>query len=202
MDKIGVLLKEDGSIGSFQNSKKCILFGKENQWTVLNEITIDSENISNMQKLRSYYESIVEDLEDCRIIVVEKAQGIPYGVFFENDYSIWELGGQPEEHLDNILKGEDEYIKEMEEKEKESVAKEIEEGYYLIDLEELQLTRPELTSKKAIIPFLDNEEFNILEVRCCHIPPWLIQKEKDNEIKMDSTKVKSNKFKLLIQKSF
>ena len=87
----------------------------------------------------------------------------------------------------------------MKEEEQECVVKKLYEGYYLIDLNELQFTKPELTSKKAIIPFLDKFEFDTLEVICCHIPPWLIEKEKKKEISIEASKLKKNEYKLLIR---
>ena len=200
MEKISFFLDQKNKISSFQDAVKVAIYENENEWIKREELKINTEQLKSIHVLRKYFIGIVEQLNDCRIVVVEKAQGIPYGVFYEADYSIWELIGQPEEFLDLIIKGEQRYVEKIEKKENESVAKKLEDGHFLIDLNELQLIKPELTSKKAIIPFLEKEEFDILEVLCCHIPPWLIEKEKKHEISMNSAKLKKNEFKLLIKK--
>lgn len=200
MEKISFFLKEGEEISSFQNSKKIAIYEKQNKWIKKEEIKINVGQFNTMQSLRKYFVYIVNKLDDCKIVVVDKAQGIPYGVFYEADYSIWELSGEPEEFLNMIIEGEKKHDVETKNSENESVAKKIEDGYFLIDLNELQFTKPELTSKKAIIPFLEKEAFDVLEVICCHIPPWLIEKEKKNEITMDVSKLKKNEYKLLISR--
>lgn len=190
MEKIAFFLDENNKICSFQEGVMILIYEKENNWIKKEDFKINIKHLKTMGLIRKYFIEIVERLDDCRIVVVEKARGIPYGVFYESDYSIWELNGYPEEFLDLIIKGERKHIEETKEKENKSVAKKLDEGYFLIDLNELQFINPELTSKKAIIPFLQKEEFYTLEVLCCHVPPWLIEKEKNNEIRMSSTKLK------------
>lgn len=200
MEKIAFLLKDFNEIGSFQNCRELTVYGKERHWGIFKSIPINISAISRVNTIREYYRAIVEELDDCKVIVVEKAQGVPYGVFYEADFSIWELSGNPEDYLDTILEKEEEHIKEVKELESKSVAKKIQDGYYVIDLNELQFTRPELSSKKAIMPFLEHEKFDILEVRCCHIPPWLEKKEYNKEISISASKIKRNEYKVLIKK--
>lgn len=200
MEKISFFLNENEEISSFQNSEKIAIYEKKDKWIKKQEIKTNINEFNTMQSLRKYFVDLVNELDDCKIVVVEKAQGIPYGVFYEADYSIWELSGTPEEFLDMIIEGEKRHDVEIKTNENESVAKKIEDGYFLIDLNELQFTKPELTSKKAIIPFLEKEVFDVLEVICCHIPPWLIEKEKKNEISMEVSKLKKNEYKLLVKR--
>lgn len=199
MGKISFFLDEKYEICSFQDSVKVVIYEKQETWKKGEEFEINIGQLNSMNLLRKYFSNIVENLNDCKIVVVKKAQGIPYGIFYESDYSIWELEGRPEDFLDLIIECEKKHIEKMKEEEQECVAKKLYEGYYLIDLNELQFTKPELTSKKAIIPFLDKFEFDTLEVICCHIPPWLIEKEKKKEISIEASKLKKNEYKLLIR---
>lgn len=201
MEKISFFLNEKNKISSFQDSVKVIIYEKEESCKKGEEFIIDINELNNMKSLRKYFTQLVKKMDDCKIVVVKKAQGIPYGIFYEADYSIWELSGEPEEFLDFIFESEAKHIEEIEEKENESVVKELEQGKFFIDLNELQFTKPELTSKKAIIPFLDGENFDILEVLCCHVPPWLIERQKNNEIMMQISQLKKNEYKLSIKKA-
>ncbi len=199
MEKISFFLDENCKICSFQDSAKVVVYEKQETWKKGKEFEVNIRQLNSMNLLRKYFSNIVEKLSDCKIVVVKKAQGIPYGIFYESDYSIWELEGVPDDYLDLIIECERKHIEKMEEEEQECVAKKLDEGHYLIDLNELQFTKPEMTSKKAIIPFFNQFEFETLEVLCCHIPPWLIEKEKNNEISMESLKLKKNEYKLLIK---
>ena len=46
-------------------------------------------------------------------------------------------------------------------------------GVYSINLMEVQAAHPEITSKKALRPFLSSTPFVELEIICGHMPPWL-----------------------------
>ena len=46
-------------------------------------------------------------------------------------------------------------------------------GIYFLDLGQLQTECPEVSSKKALLPFLSNTPFLELQLVCAHIPPWL-----------------------------
>ena len=43
-------------------------------------------------------------------------------------------------------------------------------------------------------------KFKVLEVHCCHVPPWLIKEEQSGAISMNVEKINSNEFKLFIRK--
>ena len=73
--------------------------------------------------------NLVNQMDDCKIVIVNKAFGIPYSVFYAEDFSVWELEGNPLKFLDEII------IKEKEEEEREDneeeIAKKLGEGHYL-----------------------------------------------------------------------
>ena len=46
-------------------------------------------------------------------------------------------------------------------------------GVYTINLMEVQAAHPDITSKKALRPFLASTPFVELEIICGHMPPWL-----------------------------
>lgn len=198
MYEIGVFLEERDVISSFEEGKYVKIFVKDKyEWKIKKVILINrSSGKKGIGEIREEYRSIVEQMDECKIIVAKKAFGIPYSVFYMADFSIWELEGSPLEFLDEIIKGEIEQ-EEMDEQEDE-VGKKIGEGHYFIDLQELELTNPEMSSKKAIIPYLKEEDVKKIDIHCCHVPPWLIKERDKGNIKMEIEEVKYNDFNVSI----
>ena len=48
----------------------------------------------------------------------------------------------------------------------------VNKGDFCLNMEEILSKNPYLTSKKILIPYLKNGEFNRLDVICSHIPRW------------------------------
>lgn len=200
MNEIAVFLEEKDVISSFEDAKYIKIFTKENYvWKVKKVILINRTNgKKGISEIRREYQNLIPEMNDCRIIVVSKAFGIPYSVFYMEDFSIWELEGNPFDFLDEIVAKE---IEEEENAEKEvEVAKKIGEGHYLVDLQELELTNPEISSKKAIIPYLEKEEVKKIEVVCCHVPPWLVDRKDKYNINLEIHEIKRNDYKVIIGK--
>lgn len=200
MNDIAVFLEEKDIISSFENAKYVKIFTKDNyMWKVRKVILINRTSCSSgINEIRKEYQSLLEQINDCKIVVVTKAFGIPYSVFYMEDFSVWELEGNPMDFLDEIVVSENE--KEELDKQEVEVAKKIEEGYYFVDLQELELTNPEMTSKKAIIPYFQKEDVKKIEVSCCHVPPWLIAKKEKGEFTLEINEVSRNNYKVIIEK--
>lgn len=201
MNEIAVFLGERDNISSFEESKYVKIFTREKFiWKVKKIILINRTSSKRvMNEIRTEYRNILQEMDECKIIVVKRAFGIPYSVFYMEDFSIWELEGNPLKYLDEIIASET-----MEEKKLEQaveVAKKIEEGYYLVDLQELELVNPEISSKKAIIPYLEKEEVKKIEVLCCHVPPWLVDRKDKYNITLEIHEIKRNDYKVIIEKN-
>lgn len=200
MNNIAVFLEEKDIISSFEDAKYVKIFTKDNYlWKARKVILINRTSCSRgINEIRKEYQNLLEQIDDCKIVVVTKAFGIPYSVFYMEDFSVWELEGNPMDFLDEIIVSENE--KEELDKQEVEIAKKIEEGYYFVDLQELELTNPEMTSKKAIIPYLQKEEVKKIEVSCCHVPPWLIAKKQKGEFTLEVNEVSRNNYKVIIKK--
>lgn len=200
MNEIGVFLNEENNISSFEDAKYIKIFEQEGAWKIKKEILINrTSDEKGLNGIREAYKKLVKQMGECKIIVVTKAFGIPYSVFYMEDFSVWELEGNPIEYLDEIIKKEND--QEEEDSKEAEVGKKLTEGYYLIDLQELELINPELSSKKAIIPYLQKEEVERIEVRCCHVPPWLVNKKDNGEIKLEVSQIGRNDYKVIIEKN-
>lgn len=201
MEKILVFLDEDDKISTFLESCKLKVYFKANEkWNIEKEVGIECSKLKSINDIRQYFLSLAKSINNCKIVVVNKAMGIPYNVFYGLDYSIWELDGDIKSHLDNIIKKELENINKIMEKDKEQYYTKISEGSYVVDLIELQIKNPEISSKKAIRPILKEEDFKILQVKCYHIPPW-IKCELQDKMDMNITKINDNNYLLNITKS-
>lgn len=199
MNEIAVFINEKDVISSFEEAKYIKIFAKEGTWKAKKEILIDKTSKENgINEIRKEYRNLIEKMDGCKIIVVTKAFGIPYSVFYVEDFSVWELEGNPLEFLDEIIKKENEQ-EQIEEREVET-GKKLGDGYYLIDLQQLELTNPEISSKKAIIPYLQKEEVEKIQVHCCHIPPWLVNKKNNGEIELEVNEIARNDYKVIIKK--
>lgn len=199
MEKISVIVDEKDNISSFTEGKYVKLFQKEDTWEVIKVIPIDASKLNGIKESRDYYTDIAKNLSDCKILIVTKASGVPYSIFYAEDFSVWELNGNPRDYFDNIIEKEAEHEIEVQKALEEEVVTKVQDGYYYLDLEKLELTNPELSSKKAIRPFMEKTEFEILEVHCCHVPPWLIEDNKANKVSMRIEKVSNKDYTLFIK---
>lgn len=198
MYEIGVFLEEKDFISSFEEAKYVKIFEKDKyEWKTKKVILINrSSGNKGISEIRQEYRSLADQMEDCKIIVAKKAFGIPYSVFYMADFSIWELEGNPLDFLDEVVQGEIEQ-EELENQEQE-VGKKLGKGHYFIDLQELELTNPEISSKKAIIPYMKQEDVKKIDIHCCHVPPWLIKERDSGNITMEIEEVKRNDFNVSI----
>jgi Fe-only nitrogenase accessory protein AnfO len=198
MYEIGVFLEEKDVISSFEEAKYVKIFEKDKYtWKIKKVILINRlSGKKGINEIRQEYKSIAEQMDDCKIIIVKKAFGIPYSVFYMDDFSIWELEGNPLDFLDEVVQGEIEQ-EELENQEQE-VGKKLGKGHYFVDLQELELTNPEISSKKAIIPYMKQEDVKKIDIHCCHVPPWLINERDSGNITMEIEEVKRNDFNVSI----
>lgn len=201
MDKIGVFLNEKDLISSFEEARYVKIFAKEKHlWKAKKTILINrAGGEKSINEIRQEYKNVINEMDDCKIIIVKRAFGIPYSVFYMGDFSVWELEGNPFDYFDEIIKNE--MVQEENENKEVEIAKKLGDGYFMIDLQELELINPEITSKKAIIPYLEKEDVKKIEVRCCHVPPWLVAKMDKGEILLSINEIKRNDYMVTVQKN-
>ncbi|MFT8351537.1 Fe-only nitrogenase accessory AnfO family protein [Clostridium saccharoperbutylacetonicum] len=200
MNEIGVFLAEKDNISSFEDAKYIKIFIKDKgTWEIKKVILINRTNGKRgINEIRLEYQNLIKEFGECKIIMVNKAFGIPYSVFYMEDFSVWEFEGNPLKYLDEVMDGEIE--QEELSNQQMDIAKKMKDGYYFIDLQELELTNPEISSKMAINPYLENDEVEKIEIRCCHVPPWLVNKENNGEIKLKVNEIGRNDYKVILCK--
>jgi len=201
MEKIAVFLDQDNNISSFLDGKVVKIFEKdEKKWTVNKIVPVDMTKVTGIRAIRHGFQNLIEDFDDCKIVVVKKGFGIAYSVFYAEDFSVWELPGKAEEVLDEVLSREKEHdTLEDEEGKKNNYVEEVKEGEYFLDLIKLQLEEPEVSSKKALLPFIENTAFEALKLRCCHVPPWLKSHSENKNLSFEVEKINNQDYQVTIK---
>lgn len=105
MNKIAVLTNEKGNIISFDRDGILKVFRMEKgQWIIEDEIEIkDSRKYSIMER-KKQFQHIIDELDDCNVIIGKEIRGVPYDAFRKAKFSIWEFDGRAKDYLDYILK--------------------------------------------------------------------------------------------------
>ncbi|MBB5143024.1 Fe-only nitrogenase accessory AnfO family protein [Desulfovibrio intestinalis] len=71
-------------------------------------------------------------------------------------------------------------------------------GSYKINLMEVQAAHPEVSSKKALRPFLASTPFVELEIICSHMPPWLEGHMKERNLTCSRSRTPEGNLRLRI----
>lgn len=175
---IGILFNKEGSLTDFYNVYCIKIYDKKETFQVVKTIENLTLDTANLFLLRSGLTQLLNQLEECKVLVGSVITGIPFYFFNQNGINVCEAEAFSEELLEQIY--QDYVIISAEEQAKEEkVLMPIEpmpvnsDGEYFLDFIELQKSRPEISSKKALLPFFYNTLFQKLTIVCSHVMPWL-----------------------------
>ncbi len=135
---------------------------------------------SSPAAVRTKVNELIAGLGDCKAVAFGSISGIPYSAFDMAGFCIFQLTDNSRESIEGLLEELGQFKKEQS---KVSQAKAVPEetgveGVYRFDLIGAQEKNPELSSKKALIPFFESTPFVELKIICTHIPPWLEKDER------------------------
>ncbi len=147
------------------------------EWKVLNRFENKICNAKGMAAVRMAVADTIKQLGDVKIVVAGEIPGIAFGTFQASGFDIFLIENGGPEILGSVKK---EMLAAIEERKKEPHKFDIQEflepgvnkGDFCLDMEKILLKNPEMTSKKILIPYLKNGEFNRLDIVCSHIPKW------------------------------
>lgn len=152
----------------------CIFEKADLFWEVTKELPINLSFDGSLSKIRAEVLSLAQLLGSCHIIAGLGINGIAFNVFNKLGFKIFDITALNQEVLDGIA---EELLQEsINQNSNPILAAPVETdtpGYYELDLIALQRTHPEVSSKKALQPFLKDTPFVSLTLRCSHLPPWL-----------------------------
>lgn len=147
------------------------------EWKVLTRFENKVCNARGMAAVRTAVTDTIKQLGDVKVIIASEIPGIASGTFQAAGFDIFLVEASVLNVLDSIKK---EMLEAIEERKKEPPKFDImqflkpgvSKGDFSINIEEIMFKNPDLTSKKILIPYLKNGEFNRLDVICSHVPKW------------------------------
>lgn len=202
--KIAVALNNTGETETMHESSIIKVYLKEkNQWQVVNEFQFTLKGLTVVKSIREHIFNLIETLGECKVIVAKELSGVPSTVLGMAGFTILEVEGRPEDLLDDVADSIEEYeaaiISETEKKEINiTPISTNREGYYYINLKEIQSKNSGVTSKQALLNFLHNTTFYELIIICSHVPNWLEGELKRINMKSNITRINSNEYKITV----
>jgi Fe-only nitrogenase accessory protein AnfO len=147
------------------------------EWKVLNRFENKVCGAKGIAAVRIAVADTVKQLGDVKILVASEIPGIAFGVFQASGFDIFLVENSVLDVLDSVKKEMLEVIEKRQEKPcKFDIMQFLEPGMnkgdFSLNMEEILLKNPDLTSKKILIPYLENGGFNRLDIICSHIPKW------------------------------
>lgn len=202
--KIAVFVNEFGETAAVSETGIVKVYEKDDgKWVEVKQIPLNIDSPADLTKMRENILNVSDEIGNCKVFVGRSVSGLLYTIFEKKGINLWEMDGKPEDFLDYIIEKEQQEeaaIKEASEKKAPS-ANPIEkrkDGYYYIDLKKLQESNTGITSKQALLSFLNKEVFYELEIICNHIPPWFEGEFKKLNLAADVEKRENNEYKIRV----
>lgn len=175
MMKIAVFVNESGLSTEPSNATSVTIYEKHsNQWTVTQSHKVSISTPQTLSSVRAFLNEMINQLNDCKIIVASKMLGATYNILDRAGFQLWEFQGNPIEFLPIIEQKEIIQNYELEpESNPFAYFEDLGDQRYSINIKKILFNDPTLTSKKLLLPFLDHMDFYELEVIFSHLPPWL-----------------------------
>jgi len=205
-EKIAVLVNESDHTTSFFENARINLYEKfEDRWKVVSDFRIKLNSYRGIGEVRNNLLEVIKNLNGCKVIVGSDISGQPYNIFTSNGFAIVQLEGEPLPSLEYIWQMvTNEAPQDISAPTQEDVQiwpiKTDVSGNYTIDLIKIQSVNHTVSSKKLLLPFLNNILFNELEVVCSHVPPWFETELEKLGMDFDIQTFENNKFKVIIFK--
>lgn len=197
--KVAVFMNEENKVESFVKGKCLAVFAKKEEgWQLDRSINLEDCTSFGLVEMRKYFSNLIHHIPDVKVVAAKEAYGIPYSIFYSEDFSIWEMEGDPHGFLDYIMSKEIEHEELEENKKEEEAIVEVDHGKYFIDLIKLQNSNG-ISSKQAIIPFLKSKDYDTLEIKCCHIPPWINRESKELKFEVETQKIEKDMYKVILR---
>ena len=160
---------EPGFVATYENDG--------GEWKVMNRFENKVCNAKGIAAVRMAVADIIKQLDDVKIVVASEIPGVAFGIFEAAGFEIFLVKNSALDVLDSVKKEMLEVIEEQQEKPRKfDIVQFLEPGMYkgdfCLNMEEILSKNPQLTSKKILIPYLKNGEFNRLDVICSHVPKW------------------------------
>lgn len=174
--KIAVLQNAKEELSDVFQATQVTIYSKGMCWQKDALIELEPIKVTEREAIKERSVKLKELLIECKVIVGTLIIGVPYYVLSIAGYDLCEAEGFSEELLEELYA---DYCMEQEEEPEEEKPVATgpyaldELGNYALDLMALQRAHPEISSKKALLPFLNKCCFSSLIINCDHVMPWL-----------------------------
>jgi Fe-only nitrogenase accessory protein AnfO len=176
--KISVVENNDQKTSSIFEPGFIVTYeGDGGEWKVLNSFENKIYSAKGITAVRLAVEDTIKQLDNVKIVIASEIPGIAFGIFEVAGFEIFLVEQNSFDALASVKKEMLELIEEQQEKpSKFDILQFLEpglnEGDFCLNMEKILSKNPQLTSKKILLPYLKNGEFNSLDVICSHIPKW------------------------------
>lgn len=192
MDRIALAIGLDGRLADFFAMIEIRIYEKQDGWAVADRFPvisgIETESAAAVRrKAEDIGKSILE--RNCHNLIGKEILGMPYHALCRAGLEVFEADEISDKLFDEIDK---DYLMKKEDTEKviEMIPSRPmpadDEGNYCFDFIKAIKCHPELSSKKMLLPFLTNDLFFSLIIRCEHIMPWLDEFVKSHGLDMET----------------
>jgi len=174
MEQIAIL-SANGQPADLTTARRVLLFEKttDQTWMERKAFSFALLPTTNTGQLRDQVRNLITKLDSCRIIAGHGINGLAYHVLDRMGLHIFEITALNANVLqgiwDDVEKSE---ARPQQDEEVPLSPTPVAEGIYYLDFIRLQQLHPEISSKRALQPFLQNTPFNRLNLLCSHLPLW------------------------------
>lgn len=206
--KIAMYVNSNGEITDLNQAGFVKIFSKDSDnWNIVKEMPFEFYTVQGKEDIRLDTLNITEALENCKVLVARKISYLIYMMLDGIGVSTWKMEGDQNKILQYVLDREEEAAEEIKliDSRNFSSKKQIinpiqigNNGYYIINLKEIQENNTGITTKQALKPFLYNEKFKELIVTCSHIPYWLESELEKLKLNFEFSKTGQNEYIIII----
>jgi Fe-only nitrogenase accessory protein AnfO len=176
--KISVVENNDQKTSSIFEPGFIVTYEENDEgWKILNRFENKVCNAKNIAAVRMAVADTIKQLDNVKIVVASEIPGIAFGIFEVAGFEIFLVEKNGFDALDSVKKEMLEIIAEQQDKPSKFDIMQFMEpgtnkGDFCLNMEKILSKNPQLTSKRILLPYLKNGEFNRLDVICSHIPKW------------------------------
>ena len=188
-ERIALTVNSDNRLSPFPESVYVKILQKTSaDWQTEKMLPINLQ-VKSTDELRMRIRNLVNEMPECKILLSAGISGIPYHVFDKMGFAIFEAPAVSDSLLNDIIK---DVVISKDELAADSLIPrspvEIADGSYYLEYLLIERKHPEITTKKALLPFFDSTPFFSLTVRLSHLPPWLESGEYSGRYEISSKK--------------
>jgi len=173
MERIAVAMNGETLAASFYEADHVVVYGRSGTWGKSEEIVMPEFDITAPKVLRAQVAIAAERISacGCQIIAGADISGIAFASLDRAGFKIFTIAELTEDTLNSILSDIEADVPAAVNTAPRALGC---VGEYELDLVQLQMEHPEISSKMALKSWLTETPFTMLRLRCRHVPPWII----------------------------